>query len=466
MHQQRKKEKSIFQSIFKAMLIVLIIELFLLVATLYFGNVGKQLNQNAVDILKKQVENRQNYLETTMVENQNLSSISGILNNAVESRIASGLDIEKLDSDEKTCASLMEENSDSLINVLRHRSVNGIFVIFNTHDLDERETDSVLQGIYIRDLDPMTAASERNHDLLLERSPVQLVKSLGISTDKGWTPGIKFKNNKTEGILYPVFQAAYKDGGQLNAVDYGRWTSTPYTLPGDDRSVVAYSVPLILDDGTVYGVIGVEMLTTYLETMIPYTELQNNNTGTYILAETEEDLDSDTVNVKSVDVSSKEGTLKGTVGEDITLNRLSRNIYEMNAGKKKYMVSAYPLELYNKNAPFSKEQWMLIGAVEQKNLYAFGNQVFAMLKLTILITLLVGVVCSYIISRRLASPIAKLSEEVAEAQGSRNTIPKLSSTGIRELDQFSDYTAQSGCPEHFYEIPAYYGNGECGDRWI
>ena len=275
MHQQRKKEKSIFQSIFKAMLIVLIIELFLLVATLYFGNVGKQLNQNAVDILKKQVENRQNYLETTMVENQNLSSISGILNNAVESRIASGLDIEKLDSDEKACASLMEETSDSLINVLRHRSVNGIFVIFNTHDLDERETDSVLQGIYIRDLDPMTAASERNHDLLLERSPVQIVKSLEISTDRGWTPGIKFKNNKTEGILYPVFQAAYKDGGQLNAADYGRWTSTPYTLPGDDRSVVAYSVPLILDDGTVYGVIGVEMLTTYLETMLPYTELQN-----------------------------------------------------------------------------------------------------------------------------------------------------------------------------------------------
>lgn len=108
------------------MLIVLIIELFLLVATLYFGNVGKQLNKNAVDILKKQVENRQNYLETTMVENQNLSSISGILNSAVESRIASGLDIEKLDSDEKACASLMEETSDSLINVLRHRSVNGI----------------------------------------------------------------------------------------------------------------------------------------------------------------------------------------------------------------------------------------------------------------------------------------------------------------------------------------------------
>lgn len=68
------------------------------------------------------------------------------MNNAVESRIASGLDIEKLDSDEKTCASLMEENSDSLINVLRHRSVNGIFVIFNTHDLDERRDGFCVAG--------------------------------------------------------------------------------------------------------------------------------------------------------------------------------------------------------------------------------------------------------------------------------------------------------------------------------
>lgn len=442
MNQQDKKGKSIFQSIFKAMLIVLGIELLLLVSTLYFGNVGKQLNQNALDILKKQVENRQNYLETTMVENQNLSSISGILNTAVENRIMSGMDIEELDSDEKTCASLMEKVSDSLINILRHRSVNGIFLIFNTHDLDTRETDSVLQGIYIRDLDPTTAASERNHDLLLERSPVQLVKSLGISTDRGWMPGIKFKNNRKDGILYPVFQAAYKDGGQLNASDYGHWTSTPYILSGDDRSVVAYSVPLILDDGTVYGVIGVEMLTTYLETMIPYEELQNNNTGTYLMAETEDELNADTVNIKAVDVSSQKNDLKSTAGEELKLNRLSKNIYEMTVGKKKYMTSAYPLELYNKNAPFSNEKWMLVGAVEENNLYAFGNQILTMLKLTILITLMVGVACSYIISRRLASPIAKLSEEVAEAQGSRNVIPKLSSTGIRELDQFSDAITQ------------------------
>ena len=36
-----------------------------------------------------------------------------------------------------------------------------------------------------------------------------------------------------------------------------------------------------------------------------------------------------------------------------------------------YIASVYPLTLYNKNAPFSDEQWLLVGIVQDKNLYAF-----------------------------------------------------------------------------------------------
>lgn len=73
MRQHRKQGKSIFQFIFAAMLIVLGIEVALLIGTLYFGNVGMQMNRNAIEILKKQVENRQNYLQNTLEETQNLS---------------------------------------------------------------------------------------------------------------------------------------------------------------------------------------------------------------------------------------------------------------------------------------------------------------------------------------------------------------------------------------------------------
>ena len=63
----------------------------------------------------------------------------------------------------------------------------------------------------------------------------------------------------TEKFIYPVFQKAFKDQGSLRAADYGHWTTENYTLDGDDRSAIAYSIPLILDDGTVYGVLGVEI---------------------------------------------------------------------------------------------------------------------------------------------------------------------------------------------------------------
>ena len=50
----KKKEKSIFRTILTAMLMVLGIEILLLVAALSISHVSSQLDQNAVDILKKQ----------------------------------------------------------------------------------------------------------------------------------------------------------------------------------------------------------------------------------------------------------------------------------------------------------------------------------------------------------------------------------------------------------------------------
>ena len=118
------------------MLIVLGIEVALLIGTLYFGNVGMQMNRNAIEILKKQVENRQNYLQNTLEETQNLSSLAGTINIAVENQtVVENISVEELVNNEDRSTELLETVSDSLINVMRHRSVNGIFVILNTDDM-------------------------------------------------------------------------------------------------------------------------------------------------------------------------------------------------------------------------------------------------------------------------------------------------------------------------------------------
>ena len=438
MRQHRKQGKSIFQFIFAAMLIVLGIEVALLIGTLYFGNVGMQMNRNAIEILKKQVENRQNYLQNTLEETQNLSSLAGTINTAVENQTAvENISVEELVNNEDRSTELLETVSDSLINVMRHRSVNGIFVILNTDDLDECEIDSFMPCVYIRDQDPTTTASEKNYDLLLERSPVKLVKSLGISTDRGWMPAIKYKGYGKNGIVYPVFQTAYKDSEKLNVSDYGHWTPVSYTLEGDDRPVIAYSIPLILSDGTVYGVVGVEMMTSYIQELIPYEELQNSGTGTYLLAETADTLSDSEISVNIINPSSRSNRWLSILDEEIKMTRTEKNIYEAEIWNENYIASVYPLTLYNKNAPFSGEQWLLVGIVQDKNLYAFTNHVMLLVKLTIFATLLFGLLSSFIVSRRLAKPVASLSDEVEAAQQNQESIPNLSETGIRELDKFS-----------------------------
>ena len=52
-----------------------------------------------------------------------------------------------------------------------------------------------------------------------------------------------------------------------NAVSYTHL----YKIGNDSRTAIAYSQPLILPDGTIYGVVGVELLTSCLQTKLPYS---------------------------------------------------------------------------------------------------------------------------------------------------------------------------------------------------
>ena len=89
-----------------------------------------------------------------------------------------------------------------------------------------------MPAIYLRDLDPDAAPSQRNADLTFVRAPAQLVQSLSIATDNSWSPTIRYRALGNRGFLYPPFQAAYKDGASLAASDYGHWTSRSYLVPG------------------------------------------------------------------------------------------------------------------------------------------------------------------------------------------------------------------------------------------
>lgn len=437
---------TIFHTILRSMLWILFIEIALLVGILYLCRINTNLEQNAVDILQIQTENRQNYLQGQMLDAQDLSSLAGKINAVTQAMLDDGeISLDTLDSGSDAASPLLLSIGDSLISSMRHRPVTGIFVVLNTHDLDTREKGEPLPCLYLRDLDPNSAPSQRNSDLMLVRAPAQVVQSLYIATDTSWTPSINYGANGSSGFLYPVFQAAYHGNGELDAADYGHWTSSPYTLSGDDHSAIAYTIPLILDDGTVYGVLGVEILESYLQALLPGTELQNDSSGTYLLGVASNSaIGKDDLTVSVISASPAANAPQQSYDQTLLLKPSKRGGYQSDSPLGLCHAAVAPLTLYNRNAPFSNEQMLLIGSVPVSALYAFSGDVVRLLIIAVLVVLTAGLFSSLVLARKLSRPISRLSDEVAHARESRSSIPMLSATGIIELDRFSSAFTQLG----------------------
>ena len=437
---------TIFHTILRSMLWILFIEIALLVGILYLCRINTSLEQNAVDILQIQTENRQNYLQGQMLDAQDLSSLAGKINAVTQAMLDDGeISLDTLDSGSDAASPLLLSIGDSLISSMRHRPVTGIFVVLNTHDLDTREKGEPLPCLYLRDLDPDSAPSQRNSDLMLVRAPAQVVQSLYIATDTSWTPSINYGSNGSSGFLYPVFQAAYHGNGELDAADYGHWTSSPYTLSGDDHSAIAYTIPLILDDGTVYGVLGVEILESYLQALLPGTELQNDSSGTYLLGVASNSaIGKDDLTVSVISASPAANAPQQSYDQTLLLKPSKRGGYQSDSPLGLCHAAVAPLTLYNRNAPFSNEQMLLIGSVPVSALYAFSGYVLRFLIIAVLVVLTAGLFSSLVLARKLSRPISRLSDEVAHARESRSSIPMLSATGIIELDRFSSAFTQLG----------------------
>lgn len=437
---------TIFHTILRSMLWILFIEIALLVGILYLCRINTSLEQNAVDILQIQTENRQNYLQGQMLDAQDLSSLAGKINAVTQAMLDDGeISLDTLDSGSDAASPLLLSIGDSLISSMRHRPITGIFVVLNTHDLDTREKGEPLPCLYLRDLDPDSAPSQRNSDLMLVRAPAQVVQSLYIATDTSWTPSINYGANGSSGFLYPVFQAAYHGNGELDAADYGHWTSSPYTLSGDDHSAIAYTIPLILDDGTVYGVLGVEILESYLQALLPGTELQNDSSGTYLLGVASNSaIGKDDLTVSVISASPAANAPQQSYDQTLLLKPSKRGGYQSDSPLGLCHAAVAPLTLYNRNAPFSNEQMLLIGSVPVSALYAFSDDVVRLLIIAVLVVLTAGLFSSLVLARKLSRPISRLSDEVAHARESRSSIPMLSATGIIELDRFSSAFTQLG----------------------
>ena len=434
----RGKEHTIFVTIFAALMVMLVIMVMLMASAIAVSGVTLRLNENAVDILDKQVENRARYIEAQLQQAQDLTELSTFINDTARQMLDEGtLSLDTLDYTGSESLPLLEAAAPRLLEALRTKQVSGIFLILNTHDFTERVSGNLLPCVYLRDLDPEATPSADNSDVMFEHAPAELVQTFGITTDKAWTPAQLYLDGEEDVFYVRPFQAAYESEERTRAADYGRWTTLPYTLLGDDREAIAYAQPLILEDGTVYGVLGIEMLESYMETKLPWDELQNDHHGSYLLTSTTSDLRGEVLQVHVTANTGEQKTVLQKAGWELTLHR-AKDYWYYPSGGADQVASIRQISLYSRNAPFSGERWLLIGVVGKNELFGFSRSVTNLVGFAILLTLGVGLGCAFFVSIGLAQPVAQLSKELVDAQERHQAVPEFSRTGIRELDRLAD----------------------------
>lgn len=204
-----RPEKPIFRTILFSMMAVLLAEVILLSTGIGLTNVSGRLNQNAKQIVNMQVRNRASYLQDMLIKAQELTDISTTINNLTQQMLQDGtISLDTMDQSSEAADPLMEAAAPYLVSALRARPVTGIFLVINTHDLAEKEVGSPMPSVYLRDLDPDARPSDRNTDLMLERSSAAVVKALGITTDKSWSTALNCRGLTNGGFVRTVFQTA------------------------------------------------------------------------------------------------------------------------------------------------------------------------------------------------------------------------------------------------------------------
>lgn len=419
------KKKPIFRKILIPIMGLVIIEILILVCTMFGQGLLQELNANEEDVIKGKVSARKNYFESVMVNDwMNVSNTAEYITSTVERLCQTEtISLETLDDSSAESAPLFTKISSRLIEMMRTNRVTGAYVIVNTEDLSGTlESGAYVNkpGIYLRDADPTSLASERNEDLLIKLSPKAVVQKLGIATDTSWNIHFDFNEDHREfyEVLYYPFQTAYENEKKYSWQDMGYWS----TLNSDEKEedlLLTYSVPLVLSDNTVVGVLGIELTHEYIHSLLPCDELDEAQKGAYFLAQYSEESGEFTHIFGN-------GSLNGLIQTENQTFRVDTDRYYY------YMES---LQIYNSNTPFSNQQWVLVGVVPYESMQEFGKDLVLAVMLAVTAAMIIGIGGSLLISYRFQKPVARLVQEMREKDPRKKV--QLVPTGILEIDEMS-----------------------------
>lgn len=402
------------------MSIIILGQSLLLIGTLVAGGVLKQAEETAFKSFYEKVNNRKDYLQREMKNRWTnmkpyTEEISEILNIFSHNAIAF----------KESRETFFDQCAPVLIAMLRTTMVTGTFVILN----DEFSGADAHSALYFRDYDPLLN-DKSNKDLYLVIGSPEISKKWQIPMEGSWKYSL-FLNKENEDFYYKPYNNADLSS---NADFLGYW-SKPFQLVPNDLKIITYTMPLFDKQGQLYGVIGIEITESYLNSFLPATDLAPQDSLGYLIGIQNE-------GENQIQPLIMNGALqKRMIREDEAFFFVSEdqdaNIYLLNNHNSKDNVYACveKMGLYYDHTPFVGEQWYLIGMMEQKNLLVFIENLKKILLTSFLGCMLIGGVGGYFVIYQFTKPIVNLAKRVRQSDIDGTT--EFGKIGLTEIDDLS-----------------------------
>ncbi len=134
----QSRQRSVFSTIMAPMIFLVVTEVILLVSILVGTRVIERINRNSEDLILKQLQNRANYFSSSLYNWSDLEVLSATINSKAEALINDGtVNLDELQTNSEVSAPLIMEVVDDLVSTMYTKRLSGIYIVFNTTDLNE-----------------------------------------------------------------------------------------------------------------------------------------------------------------------------------------------------------------------------------------------------------------------------------------------------------------------------------------
>lgn len=356
-----------------------------------------QLSVQAVEFSEAVTENIENELSERNIGTANLKEHPEILEELLSNEY------------ELTLFSLQKSNS------------SGAFIILDaTINTSLENSEHSKAGLYIKNMEPNIINFTTPTFTILRGFP-SISRNNSLSLRAQWS--MEFDISDAPYFSLPIEAANSHNDFSLSRLYY--W-SEPLLLPKTSEEVMLCSVPLIDSDGNVFGVCGFDISSM----LFKLSHMPDNSTYNRMFCMLSP-ISGDFISIQKSMFAGGYSARNTSMENDslkISMNRYSANTYNQD-NKILFLGLHTPIQLYPSDSTFSSKKWICAIMVPKEDIVDSITHLNLLLSVCLSLLVLLGVIISFILSRKYLNPISRGIEIIKSSE-----LKEAPKTNVLEID--------------------------------